>query len=92
MKRDLALMELRDRAVLKGLYSDYKITQVGARPTDPVVLTHEVMERIWRELRRAWDVEDWLRDMMAESDGIAGWHQNGDILRWEQADIDGWEE
>ncbi len=84
-------MEQRDRVVLQELWTAYQSTQ-NAHPTKTVILTHETMERIWRELRRTWDIEDWLRNMMAESDGITGGHQNGDILRWEQANIDGWEE
>lgn len=86
----MPLLELRDRVVLQEMQRAYQ-SKHADDPTEMIALTHETVERIWRELRRAWDVEDWMRDMMAESDGIAGWHQNGDVLRWEQADIDGWE-
>ena len=46
----------------------------------------EGMDLIWRELQRLWDLEDAIQHYASHSDGIAGWHQNGDLLRWDELD------
>lgn len=83
-------MEKTDRQQLEEAMANYREYQ-GMYLGRGAVVSSETTDRIWRELQRTWAIEDWLRDMIAESEGIVGWHQNGDILRWGEAGIDRWE-
>ena len=85
------MMEKTDRQQLEELQKNYREYQ-DMYPGHGAVVSSETTDRIWRELQRTWAIEDWLRDMIAESEGIVGWHLNSDLLRWDQAQIDGWKD
>ena len=84
LKGYIAMSEVNCNAAYNDLQKDRDVTKAKLFISDEKLREAEVeVERLRKEKERLMIVLNTISDIVSDSDGVAGYHLNGDIASWD---------
>lgn len=69
---------------ISGVINDTSFSSRHAQPANIPPEDVPMLPTLYAVVRKAEDHAGLMRDLMLESDGVAGWHLNGDLAPWSE--------